>query len=188
MSMLHLFKRFFTFLFDILQTIVFALAIFVVIYLFAAQPHQVKGASMEPNFHDGEYILTEKITYRIKEPRRGEVIIFKAPNKPEIDYIKRIVVLPHERIRITSGTIYINGQPLKELYEPISIKNSAGRFLREGEEYTLPSGSYFVLGDNRSHSSDSREFGFIKKETIIGRAIFRYWPLNRLGTIKTPFY
>jgi signal peptidase I len=177
-----------TVVFDILQTIVLAAAIFVIIYLFAAQPHLVKGSSMEPNFHDGDYILTEKVSYKFREPKRGEVIIFKAPNRPDADYIKRVIGLPGETMKVIEGKIYINNTPLDEQYEPISSQTFSGRFLEENKEFTIPQNQYFVFGDNRSHSSDSREFGPVDKELIIGRALVRYWPVPRFGAIKTPFY
>ena len=104
-------------IFDILQTVVLSAAIFVIIYLFAAQPHLVKGSSMEPNFHNGDYILTEKIAYKFRGPERGEVIVFKAPNRPDADYIKRVIGLPLERVKVIEGKIFINDKPLAELYE-----------------------------------------------------------------------
>src|SRR4030066_1102508 len=108
---------------DIVETVVVAAAIFVVVYLFLLQPHQVKGASMKPNFHDGEYILTDKISYRFGNPNRGDVIIFKSPTDPDVDFIKRIVGLPGEKIKISDGKIVItndqnkNGFTLTEPYE-----------------------------------------------------------------------
>lgn len=174
--------------FDILQTIVLSAAIFVIIYLFAAQPHLVKGSSMEPNFHNGDYILTEKISYKFREPERGEVVVFKAPNRPDADYIKRIIGLPGEKIKVIEGVIYVNGQKLPEQYEPINFQTFSGRFLQEGQEFTVPENQYIVFGDNRSHSSDSREFGPVDKDFIIGRALVRYWPAPRFGLLKTPDY
>lgn len=174
--------------FDILQTIVLSAAIFVIIYLFAAQPHLVKGSSMEPNFHNGDYILTEKVSYKFRAPKRGEVIVFKAPNRPDADYIKRIIGLPGEKVKVVQGKIYVNGKQLEEQYEPISFETFSGRYLQEGQEFTVSENQYFVFGDNRSHSSDSREFGPVDKSFIIGRALFRYWPTPRFGVIKTPPY
>ncbi|MBI4129725.1 signal peptidase I [Candidatus Roizmanbacteria bacterium] len=181
-------KQGFAFFFDILQTIVLAAAIFVVIYLFAAQPHMVRGASMESSFHSGDYILTEKVSYRFRLPQRGEVIVFKAPNRPKDDYIKRVIGLPGETVRISGGVVFINDKVLTETYEPESNRTSGGRFLPEDQIFTVPDNSYFVLGDNRSHSSDSREFGPIEKDSIIGQAVFRYWPLQKFGLIPLPSY
>ena len=106
--LLVLFKGIFGFFFDILESIVVALAIFVVVYLFLYQPHQVKGASMEPNFHDAEYILTNKYEYRFGDPKRGDVVVFKSPQNPDVDYIKRVIGLPGEHIKLLNNHFYIN--------------------------------------------------------------------------------
>lgn len=187
-SMVEVLKRIFAFFFDIIETIVLALAIFVVIYLFLFQPHQVKGASMEPSFFDGEYILTDKISYRLHSPKRGEVIIFKAPKNPELDYIKRIIGLPGERIKIENGDIFINDQKLNEEYIPENTIISGGLFLSKGKETKIPEKSYFVLGDNRLHSSDSREWGPIQTSDIVGKAFLRYWPSNHFGILPKAEY
>jgi len=178
---------------DIIETVVVAAAIFVVVYLFLLQPHQVKGASMEPNFYDGEYILTDKITYRFSEPHRGDVVIFKSPTNPDVDFIKRIIALPGEKVEINNSRIIIfntqhpNGFTLSEPYqvmEPIS----GGSYLREGKIVEVPADSYVVLGDNRTHSFDSREWGPLQKKSIIGKAWIRYWPLPKFSIIKRIAY
>lgn len=176
------------FFLDIIQTITVALSVFVVIYLFLFQPHQVKGQSMLPAFVNQEFLLTDKISYRFHPPQRGEVVVFKAPPSEacaeiECEYIKRIVGLPGEKIKIQKGQVLINGRVLEEPYLPPRVSTHAGRFLKEGKEYPIPTGSYIVLGDNRSHSRDSREFGPIKREAIIGQAFFRYWPISRVGLV-----
>lgn len=171
------------FFMDFLETIVVALSIFVVVYLFFMQPHEIKGSSMEPNFHNGEYILTDKISYRFRNPIRGDVIILKAPKNPEIDYIKRVIGLPGERIKVEKGQVYINEVKVDERYVSDTTPLFPGSFLQEGEEITVPEGEYFVMGDNRPHSSDSREFGSIAKNLVIGRAFFRYWPLTKIGAV-----
>jgi signal peptidase I len=186
--MVGILKRIGGFFLDIIQTVVLALSIFVVIYLFFFAPHQVKGQSMFPNFHDGEFLLTDKFTYRFHLPKRGETIIFMAPASEacaevECEYIKRIVGLPGERIKIQGGQVFINGQVLAEDYLPADERIIAGSLLKEGAEFLVPGESYIVLGDNRPHSRDSREFGPIKKEAIIGRAFLRYWPPDRMGLI-----
>src|SRR3989338_5155081 len=158
------------FFMDFLETIVVALSIFVIVYLFLVQPHEVKGSSMEPSFHNNEYILTDKISYRFHEPDRGDVIIFKAPRNPEVDYIKRIIGLPGERIMIEEGEVLVNGENLNEPYIIEQTVLFPGSMLEEGVEIPIPRGQYFVMGDNRSHSSDSREFGPIDRNLIIGRA------------------
>lgn len=176
------------FFLDIIQTLVVAAAVFVIAYLFLFQPHQVIGNSMEPNFFDKEYILTDKISYRFRQPARGDVIIFKAPPDPEREYIKRAIGLPGERIKIFEGKIYLNGQGLNEAYLLTQSFAVPGSFLKEGEEMTIPPSYYFVLGDNRSHSSDSREWGFVSRTSIIGRAFLRYWPIPQVGLLPKASY
>lgn len=183
-----LLKRLFHFFFDILESIVVALAVFVVVYLFLFQPHQVKGASMEPNFHDGEYILTNKFLYRFDNPKRGDVIVFKSPQNPDVDFIKRIIGLPGDRLKIIKNHYYINGEELKESYIANELYTFNGNYLREGTEVIIPEDHYFVSGDNRPRSSDSREWGPIEKSAIIGKSQFRYWPLDRAGLIKGVSY
>lgn len=185
---MDLIRKVFVFFFDILESIVVALAIFVVIYLFLYQPHQVKGGSMEPNFHDGEYILTDKISYRFGDPQLGDVVVFKSPQNKEIDYIKRIIGVPGDRVQLLKGVFYINGKKLEENYIPPENFLYGGSFLREGEEIVVPNNHYFVVGDNRPRSSDSREWGPIEKTDIIGRSFMRYFPFNRFGLIEKPNY
>ncbi len=184
--------RFFKWLFhtflDVLESIVVAMAMFVVVYLFLYQPHQVKGASMEPNFHDGEYILTNKYEYRFHQPQRGDVVVFKSPQNPEIDYIKRIIGLPGERIKIVNNHFYINDVQLEEPYIANDLYTYNGSYLSAGEEITIPPDYYFVSGDNRPRSSDSREWGPIHKSAIIGRSQLRYFPFDRFGVINRPSY
>ncbi|MBI4991240.1 signal peptidase I [Candidatus Gottesmanbacteria bacterium] len=181
-------QRISNFFMDFLETIVVALSIFVVVYLFLVQPHEVKGSSMEPNFQNNDYILTDKISLKLHEPSRGDVVIFKAPRNPDVDYIKRIIGLPGERVKILGGAVYINGLRLSEPYLTSSTNLFPGSFLQEGVEITVPEGEYFVMGDNRSHSSDSREFGPIPQSLIIGKAIFRYWPIVKGGLISKISY
>lgn len=173
---------------DIIETIVVALAIFVVVYLFLFQPHQVKGKSMYPSFDDGEYILTDKISYRIGIPKRGDVIVFKAPTNEEVDYIKRIIGLPGDQVKIQNSGVFVNGTKIEEKYLGSDTITFAGAFLNEGAVVLVPENKYFVMGDNRNHSSDSREWGFVKKDEIIGKAFFRYWPFTRFGVIPTAVY
>lgn len=173
------------FFLDFLETIVVSLAIFAVVYIFLFQPHQVDGQSMEPNFHNGEYILTDKISYRIHKPNRGDVVVFHSPQDEKVDFIKRIVGIPGDTIKVSAGHIYLNGIKLNESYVNDPGKVLAGRFLREGAEIEVPLGQYFVMGDNRNHSSDSREWGLVTSGGIVGRAFFRYWPLSEFGLVPT---
>lgn len=186
--MINFFKRIGSFFLDLIETIVIALAVFVIIYLFLFQPHQVRGSSMYPSFEDGEYLLTDKISYRLEKPKRGDVIVFKAPKNEEYDYIKRIIGLPGETVKVEDGKIFINDVPLEESYLPKDYISLPGGFLNEGKSITIPDDQYFVLGDNRMHSSDSREWGFVPVKNIIGKTWLRYWPPERIGVIEEPQY
>mgnify|MGYP001040110002 CR=1 FL=1 len=186
--MFGFFKKVGNFFLDLVETVVIAFSIFIIIYLFLFQPHQVRGSSMYPSFFDKEYILTDKVSYRFGQPERGNVIIFRAPKNPTYDYIKRIICEPDEECKIENGKVYVNGQLLNESYLPSDTFTTGGNFARNGQKITVPVEHYFVLGDNRSHSSDSRDWGFVPKENIVGHAWIRYWPPNRAGIIKAPEY
>lgn len=173
------------FFLDFLETIVVSLAIFAVVYIFLFQPHQVDGKSMEPNFHNAEYILTDKISYRISSPKRGDVVVFHSPQDAGTDFIKRIVGVPGDMVMVKDGYYYLNGTRLDEEYINDPGKVAPGRFLRDGATAEVPNGQYLVMGDNRLHSSDSREWGFVPRTNIVGRAFFRYWPVDAFGTIPT---
>ena len=174
------------FILDIIQVIVFAVAIFLFIYLLVLQPHKIKGSSMEPNFHDGEFLLTDKISYRFGIPKRGDVIVFKAPPDFKEEFIKRIIGLPGDEVYVKEGYYYINNQKLNESY--IDAYTNAGAFASEGKSITVPNGQYFVSGDNRGHSFDSRAFGTISRDKITGRAWVLYWPVSEAGVIKKATY
>lgn len=151
----------------------------VIFYLFIASPNQIKGAGMAPNYTDGQYVLTDKITYRTGLPQRGDVIIFPDVKRRGFDNIKRIVGLPGEKVKISGGNVYINGIELDEsAYLSKSVNTEPESFLADNQEVTIPENQYFVLGDNRLHNSDSRDFGFVPKEGIIGKVRFCYWNCN----------
>lgn len=173
------------FFLDFLETIVVSLAIFAVVYIFLFQPHQVDGRSMEPNFHNGEYILTDKLSYRLHPPKRGDVVVFHSPQDERNDFIKRIIGIPGDTLMVKGGFVYINGTKLEEKYINDPDQVLAGRFLREGEFYEVAPEQYIVMGDNRLHSSDSREWGPVNLRGIVGRAFFRYWPVPVFGPVKT---
>jgi signal peptidase I len=184
-------KRLGAFFLDILEVVALAIAIFLFIYLLILQPHKIKGASMEPNYHDREYLLTDKVTYRFNEPERGDVIVFEPP-LPNIqengEYIKRIIGLPGESVMIKDGSVYINGKLLEENYLRANGYTENKHFAKEGETIVIPKDNYFVLGDNREYSSDSREWGFVPKENITGRAWVIYWPPQRVGLLEKVNY
>jgi signal peptidase I len=183
--MFRFFRKIGAFILDFVETVIMALAVFVIIYLFLFQPHQVRGNSMLPSFEDKEYILTDKISYRLHSPARGDVIIFRAPQNEDYDYIKRIIGIPGDTIRIENGRVYVNEEQIEEPYLPEDEVTIKGRFVESKQSMTVPEDQYFVLGDNRNHSSDSREWGFVPKENIIGKTWFRYWPPGRIG-LTTP--
>ena len=176
------------FVLDFLQSIVLALAVFVLIYLFVAQPNEVKGSSMMPNFVDKEFLLTEKLSYQFGTPKRGDVVIFKAPaSEPcaaeECEYIKRVIGVPGDRVMVKGGQVYLNGQLLDQIFLPKGVITNPGQYSQEGVEQIVPEGQYLCFGDNRQHSRDGREFGPIKKDLIVGKAFFKYWPLNSIELI-----
>ena len=174
-----------THIIDFVQSVVVIGSIFALIYLFVAQPHKVSGNSMIPTFINGDYILTDKMTYRLSSPKRGEIIVLKNPKDESQDFIKRIIALPGETVMISGGQVLINGQIMIEPYLKNDLLPYAGNFLREDEEIKVPVNKYFVFGDNRNASSDSREWGPITKVEIIGRVFFRYFPLESFGLIKS---
>ncbi len=170
---------------DILEVIVLAVGIFLIVYLLILRPHKIKGQSMHPTFPDAEYLLTEKVSYYRNDPQRGDVIVFKPPISEE-EFIKRVIGLPGDTVMILNGKVFVNDKELNEDY--IKVETAAGNFLTEGEKYTVPEGNYFVLGDNRPHSSDSRSWGPITKKVITGKAWLIYFPFDLAGIVPTPNY
>lgn len=142
---------------------------------------------MYPNFHDREYVLTNLITLRFGQPVRGDVIVFKAPPDPDKDFIKRVIGLPGDSVMVKDGQVSVNGQLYDESsYLSPDVKTYGGAFLKDGESVVVPSGEYFVMGDNRPYSSDSREWGFVPAGNIIGKSFLVYWPLNEIRTVNNP--
>ena len=181
-------KRLGLFFLDILEVVVFAVAIFLFVYLLVMQPHKIKGASMEPNFPDGEYLLTDKITYRFREPQRGEVVVFHSPSDESTYFIKRIIGLPGETVTIKNGAITIaneankKGFKLEESYIPQNVAT------RGDESFVLGPNGYLLLGDNRSYSFDSRSWGALEKDKIVGLVRLRLWPITELTAFAAPTY
>lgn len=154
------------------------LAVFVVVpfRIFIAQPFIVDGASMDPTFHTGQYLIVDEVTYRLHPPARGSVLIFKYPKDPSKYFIKRVIGLPNETISLEGGVVTIKNQEHPEgftLDEPYVELPKA-----DTHTYTLGSGEYFVMGDNRQGSADSRLWGPVPEANIIGRPIIRFWPPN----------
>jgi len=155
---------------------------------FLFKPFVVKGASMEPNFYEKEYLIIDELSYRLREPARGEVIVFKYPENPKEYFLKRIIGLPGERVKVAEGkiTIYNDAHPegflVEEKYLPKDLATTGERITELGSH------EYFVMGDNRSNSLDSRRFGPVDKSLIVGRAWLRGWPVNRMQSFSAPSY
>lgn len=166
-----------------------ALSIFVITYLFIVQPHEIRGSAMNPNYTEGQYYLTSKIAYRKGNPQRGDVIVFAAPNNPDVDYIKRIIGLPGDTVELRGGRVYINEKLLEEPYlTPNTDTNPLPEgFISESQKVTVPQNQYFVLGDNRTHSSDSREWGFAPQGNIVGQVAICYWKCSSPNFIEKLF-
>lgn len=179
---------------DLIEIVVVALSIFLVVYLFFMQPHQVNGQSMEPTLISGEYVLTDKVSYQTGQPRRGDVVVFHAPESAGCaqgtgcDFIKRVIGGPGDTIVIKDEAFHVNGRLLNEAYLPEEFTTPAGAFTRGEREVTLGPDEYFVVGDNRDFSSDSRAWGPITRSNIVGRAFLRYWPLDKAGFIPRVEY
>lgn len=171
---------------EIAKIVVVALVIVLPIRLFVFQPFLVRGDSMIPNFHNGDYLIVDEISYRLQDPQRGEVVVFRFPENPSERYIKRVIGLPGETVEIKSGEIAISmaGKTiaLDESYLPDSTRTNGSLRITLGE------GEYFVLGDNRPFSSDSRMWGTLPEKNIIGRVWVRVLPLDALAKISRPLY
>lgn len=186
--MMSMLRKIYSLIVDAFQTILLTASIFLVMYIWFFRPFQVNGSSMYPNFQDREYVLTNLITLRFEDVKRGDVIVFKAPIDPEKEFIKRIIGLPGDKVMVKDGDVYVNEKKLDQSdYLKSDVKTYGGSFLRDGETVTVPQDQYFVMGDNRPYSSDSREWGFVKKSEITGKSMFIYWPPNEIKWITNPY-
>jgi len=167
------------FVWDLVKVICISLAIIIPVRYFLIQPFYVKGASMEPNFYDHEYLIIDEISYRFHSPARGDIVVFKYPKDPSQYFIKRIIGLPGETVEIKGNQIYIYQGNKKYLLDETSYLSPLARM--QGEyKWTLGPTEYYVLGDNRQYSLDSRIFGPIDRSLIIGRTWVRGWPLDKI--------
>ena len=163
------------------RDLVFALMIMALVLVFVAQPVKVEGTSMLPRLHDGERIFVNKlIYYGLPELERGDIVVFWFPNDPTKSYIKRVIGLPGETVQLRAGRIFVNGKELQEPYLEHSLNVAGGD---EPPTYVKPH-YYFVMGDNRDNSSDSRSWGLVPEKYIYGKALFRYWPLSEASVIR----
>ena len=159
---------------EVIETVLLTVLIYVAVN-FATGRFRIEGSSMEPSMHPNQYVLVDKLSYMLGDPKRGDVIVFNYPQATERDFIKRVIGLPGETIRVQGGVVYVNDVPLEEPYiaAPPSYENT----------WTLGPDEYFVLGDNRNSSSDSHAWGPLARHYFIGRAILVYWPPDLWGTV-----
>lgn len=173
---------------ELIRVVVISLAIILPVRYFLVQPFYVKGASMEPNFYDHEYLIIDELSYRLRDPVRGEIVVFRYPNDPRQFFIKRVIGLPGETVQFDNGKVVIknNDHPkgfvLAEAYLPSALATTGG------SEVALGRDKYYLLGDNRTSSLDSRYFGALARGYIIGRVWVRGWPLDRVTKLLTPTY
>ncbi len=160
---------------EVVETAIMTLAIFLLVRM-AFQNFRIEGHSMETNLHDGQFLIVNKLVYYLHPPQRGDVVVFHSPESPRKDFIKRVIGLPGEEVEMIDGTVYVGGVPLQEIYITDPGSRSWGpEVVGEFE--------YFVLGDNRNNSSDSRSWGMLDGNAIIGKAWISYWPPSTLGPV-----
>ncbi|MCK6580258.1 MAG: signal peptidase I [Anaerolineae bacterium] len=164
------------------DTVIWVAVLFALVNLATAR-FVVEGASMEPNFHTGEYILVSRLSYLLGDPQRGDIVVFHYPNNPQQDYIKRVIGRPGDTVEIRDRLVYVNGEALNEPYINEACTNSCSDRVWE-----IGADEFFVMGDNRNHSSDSRAFGVVNRQFIVGEALLRYWPLNQIGSVMDIAY
>ena len=173
-----------SYIWDFLKVIVAAFVVMLLFRFYVAEPYIVSGSSMVPNFHDKEYLIVSKIGYRLEEPKRGDVIVFRYPKNTKEYYIKRVIGLPGEQVRIVDGRVVIinkdnpQGFVVNESYLPSTTKTYGGP-----ESVVLGSDEFFVLGDNRQSSSDSRNWGVLPRNNIIGRTALRVLPISEFSLV-----
>jgi signal peptidase I len=154
-----------------------AIACFIIIFLY--QPVKVEGTSMMPSLVDQERVFVNKFVYRLEPIQRGDVVVFRYPRDPSKSFIKRVIGLSGDHIQIDAGRVFVNGRLLDEDYVPPAYEDE-----RSYQEIVVPANSYFVLGDHRSLSNDSRDFGPVNQTYIYGKAVFGYWPVGRMGRVR----
>jgi signal peptidase I len=161
-----------------LRDLVISATVSVLIITFLYQPVRVEGTSMLPRLEDHDRLFINKFVYHIESIQRGDVVVFHYPRDPQKSYIKRVIALPGDRLWIDRGRVWLNGQPLREGYVPEKFRDS-----RSMAVTVVPDDSYFMMGDHRSISSDSREFGPVERSLIYGKAVFIYWPAKDAGVV-----
>ena len=170
-----------SFWFDVqvwVRDIIISIAIAVVVIVFLYQPVKVEGTSMMPWLHDQERIFVNKFVYRFEEIRRGDIVVFRFPLDPNKSYIKRVVGLPGDEVELIRGELHINGRHVEEPYVPDEFQD-----VSTYPPTTVPADSYYVLGDHRNTSNDSRTWGTVPRNFVVGKAVFAYWPIDRFGVL-----
>ena len=162
-----------------LRDLLISATVSVLIILFLYQPVRVEGTSMLPRLEDHDRLFINKFVYHITSIERGDVVVFHYPRDPEKSYIKRVIALPGDKLQIDHGKVWLNGKPLPESYVPDAYRDE-----RSYSEMVVPDDSYFMMGDHRSISSDSREFGPVDRDLIYGKAVFVYWPAKDVGEVR----
>ena len=162
-----------------LRDLLVSLAISAFIIIFLYQPVKVEGTSMMPSLEDQERIFVNKFVYRLEPIERGDIVVFRYPRDPSKSYIKRVIGMQGDDIRIDGGQVYVNGKALDETYVPSEYTDE-----RSYPEIIVPPHCYFVLGDHRSMSNDSRDFGSVNQNFIYGKAVFGYWPMEKMGRVR----
>ncbi len=162
-----------------LRDVLVSVAASFMIITFLYQPVRVEGTSMQPELRDQDRLFINKFAYRFENISRGDVVVFHYPRDPEKSYIKRVIALPGDALRIDDGRVYVNGQRIEEAYVPKRYRDS-----RSMPEIVIPQNEFFVMGDHRSISSDSRDFGPVNRDLIYGKAAFVYWPADNVGVVR----
>ncbi len=168
---------------ETLDASIFAALLSLFIITFVVQAFYIPSGSMEPTLQVGDRILVTKFAYRFGPVRRGDVIVFHYPLNPGKDFVKRVVALPSESVELRDGVVLINNEPIRELYPTVLAGGDRACTSNYGPQ-KIPADQLFVLGDNRCNSEDSRFFGFVPRANIVGKAMFVYWPPQRLGLVR----
>ena len=166
---------------ELLETLILTVITYLLVRTFLFETYRVVGQSMEQTLEQDQRLIVSKLSYRLHEPQRGDIIVFRDPNDPTRNLIKRVIGLPGEVLEIRTGQVYINGQPLEEGY-------LGSRSTRSEPQVPIPAGFYFVMGDNRNNSSDSRSWGVLDAGKIVGKASFTYWPVRLWGAAPHETY
>lgn len=182
---MEVFRKIAVFFYDALQTFLLIAAVFLVLYIFVIQVHEVSGISMFPTFHNRDYLLSYLLPVRFNDLKKGDVVVFKSPVEQDKLYIKRIIALAGDTVKVQDGVVFLNGTKLDEsAYLDPEVMTYGGASFQDGIDRMVPEGTVVVMGDNRPNSSDSRAWGFLDKSKLVGKSVMRLWPFE---IIKNPF-